>query len=68
VGALSSNEEVKEIENVVKIFFLEERVIDLASNIGTKNVFVKKYPVSIKNNVTDINNKVLQILTVKGLN
>jgi hypothetical protein len=68
VGALSSNEEVKEIENVVKIFFLEERVIDLASNIGTKNVFEKKYPVSIKNNVTDINNKVLQILTVKGLN
>ena len=68
MGALSSNEEVKEIENVVKIFFLEERVIDLASNIGTKNVFEKKYPESIKNNVTDINNKVLQILTVKGLN
>jgi hypothetical protein len=68
VGALSSNEEIKEIENVVKIFFLEERVIDLASNIGTKKIIEKIYPESIKNNIRDINNKVLQFLTVKGLN
>jgi len=68
VGALSSREEVKEVENVVKIFFLEERVMDLASNIGTKKVVEKIYPESIKNLNFNIDNKVLQVLTVKGLN
>ena len=68
MGALSSREEVKEVENVVKIFFLEERVMDLASNIGTKKVVEKIYPESIKNLNFNIDNKVLQVLTVKGLN
>jgi len=68
VGALSSSEEVKEVENIVKIFFLEERVMDLVSNVGTKKVIEKIYPESIKNLNYDINNKVLKFLTVKGLN
>lgn len=68
MGALSSSEEVKEVENIVKIFFLEERVMDLVSNVGTKKVIEKIYPESIKNLNYDINNKVLKFLTVKGLN
>ncbi len=68
MGALSSSEEVREVENIVKIFFLEERVMDLVSNVGTKKVIEKIYPESIKNLNYDINNKVLKFLTVKGLN
>jgi len=63
---LSSNEEVKEIENVVKIFFIEEKVIDLTANIETKKVIEKILPMSIKNNNHD--NKAIQFLTVRGLN
>jgi len=68
VGALSSNEEIKEVENIVKMFFIEERVIDLASNIGAKKVIEKTYSESMKNLGNDLNNKVLQFLTVRGLN
>jgi len=56
------------MENVVKIFFLEERVTDLASNIGTKKVIEKIFPETIKNYNYDASKKVLQFLTVKGLN
>ena len=41
---------------------------DLASNIGTKKGIEKIYPESIKNLSNGLNNKVLQFLTVKGLN
>ena len=68
MGALSSNEEIKEVENIVKMFFIEERVIDLASNINPKKVIGKTYSESMKNLGNDINNKVLQFLTVRGLN
>lgn len=68
MGALSSNEEIKEVENIVKMFFIEERVIDLASNIGAKKVIEKTYSESMKNLGNDLNNKVLQFLTVRGLN
>ena len=68
MGALSSSEEVREVENIVKIFFLEERVMDLVSNVGAKKVIEKIYPESIKNLNYDINYKVLKFLTVKGLN
>lgn len=68
VGVLSSNEEIKEIENIVKIFFIEERVINLASNIVTKKVIEKINPISIKNPNHDINSKYIQFFTVKGLN
>ncbi len=66
MGALSSNEEVKELENVVKIFFIEEKVIDLTSNFETKKVIEKILPDSLKYN--NHNNKVTQFLTVRGLN
>jgi hypothetical protein len=68
VGAMSSKEEIKEVENVVKIFFIEERVINLASSIGTKKIIEKIYTEPIKNLSYDVNNKDLQLLTVRGLN
>ncbi len=64
---MTSNEEIKEVENVVKIFFIEKRVIDLVSNIGTKKVVEKIYNEPLKN-LYDVNNKDLQLLTVRGLN
>jgi hypothetical protein len=42
--------------------------MDLASNIGAKKVVEKIYPESIRNLNINIDNKVLQVLTVKGLN
>ena len=68
MGALSSNEEIKEVENVVKLFFIEERVIDLASNIETKKVVNRIYPESVKSLSQNDNNKDLQFFTVRGLN
>ena len=68
VGALSNDEEVKELENVVKMFFIEERVMDLTSSIEKKKVNGKTYAESLKNISCGINNKFLQFLTVRGLN
>jgi len=65
---MSSKEEIKEVENVVKIFFIEERVINLASSIGTKKIIEKIYTEPLKNLSYDVNNKDLQLLTVRGLN
>ena len=50
------------------MFFLEERVIDITSNIGTKKIVEKVYSESQKDLNHEISGKVLQFLTVKGLN
>jgi len=65
---MTSKEEIKEVENVVKIFFIEERVINLASSIGRKKIIEKIYTEPLKNLSNDVNNKDLQLLTVRGLN
>jgi len=69
VGVTSSRAELIEIENIVKVFVVAERVIDLASQIKTESLD--------KNNIKSLKeakinpdpyNKFIKPLTVRGLN
>ena len=69
VGVTSERAEIIEIQNIVKVFLVAERIIDLASEI--------KSELTNKNNLTspkEFNNhpnqynKHLKSLTVRGLN
>ena len=69
VGVTSERAELIEIENIVKVFIVTERVIDLASELKSEGANKNKLK-SIKefNNNPDPYNKYLKPLTVRGFN
>ena len=70
VGMFSTKEEVKEIENLASVFYVEERVIYLTSGVETKINYRKKYLVQPSQKIVTqkAEYKQLQNFTVKGLN
>ncbi len=68
VGVTSDRAELIEIENIVKVFVVAERIIDLASELksGVKNKNNLKSSREL-NNHPDPYNKYLKPLTVRGL-
>ena len=69
VGVASEREELNEIENVVKVFVVTERVITLANDIKSEENDKKNLkPIKKLNINPNPYNKRLKSLTVKGLN
>jgi hypothetical protein len=69
VGVTSSRAELIEIENIVKVFIVAERVIDLASEIKSEAINKNKLKSSIViNKRPDLNNRYLKTLNVRGFN
>ena len=69
VGVTSDKAELIEIENIVKVFVVTERIIDLASEL--KSEVIKKNNLKSSrelNNHPNPYNKYLRPLTVRGLN
>jgi len=69
VGVTSSRAELIEIENIVKVFIVAERIIDLASEIKPEEI--NKNNLEISKNFNNHLNQYkiyLKPLTVKGLN
>ena len=69
VGVTSDRAELIEIENIVKVFIVTERVIDLASEIKSEVANKKNFKSIKKININpDPYNKLLKPLTVRGFN
>ena len=69
VGVTSSRSELIEIENILKVFVVAERVIDLASEIKSETINKNKIKSSIEfNKHPDLNNRYLKTLNVRGFN
>ena len=69
VGVTSSRAELIEIENIVKVFVVAERVIDLAGELKTKPVNKNKIKSTKDFKINpDPYNKFLRPLTVRGFN
>jgi hypothetical protein len=69
VGVTSGRAELIEIENIVKVFIVTERVIDLASEVKNKEINKQKLKSSIKiNNHPNPYIKYLKPLNVRGFN
>jgi len=69
VGVTSNREELNEIENIVKVFVVTERIITLANDIKSEeNDKNNPEPVKKLNINPNPYNKHLKSLTVKGLN
>ena len=69
VGTVSDKDELNEIENIAKVFVIEERVIDLTEEIVEKNILksnLKPLKKSISRRYPGYDR--LQYLTVRGLN
>jgi hypothetical protein len=69
VGVTTDRTELKEIQNIVKVFVVAERIIDLASEIKSElpNTNKLKSPREFNNHPNQYN-KYLRPLTVRGLN
>jgi len=69
VGVTSDREELNEIENIVKVFVVTERIITLANDIKSEDNDKNDLKSSKKlNNNPNPYNRHLKSLTVKGLN
>jgi hypothetical protein len=69
VGVTSSRAELVEIENIVKVFVVAERVIDLANEIKSEVINKNKIKPSIENNKNpNLDNRYLKPLNVRGFN
>lgn len=69
VGVTSDRTDLIEIENIVKVFVVAERVIDLASEIKSEIINKNNLKMSKElNKNPDPYNKYLRPLTVRGLN
>jgi len=69
VGVASNRAELIEIENIVKVFVVAERIIDLASEIKSEEINKNNLELSKNfNNYPDQCKRYLKPLTVKGLN
>lgn len=69
VGVTSDREELNEIENVVKVFVVTERIITLANDIKSEEKNKNNLKSSKKININpNPYNRHLKSLTVKGLN
>jgi len=69
VGVTSNRAEIIEIENIVKVFVVAERIIDLASEIKSESINKNNLKSSKELvNHPDPYNKYLKPLTVRGLN
>ena len=70
MGIVSDEEEINEIENIVKAFFVEERMIDITYHIEKKDI-IKKTELKLfkKLNIRrNLINEHIPFLTVRGLN
>ena len=69
VGVTSNGAELIEIENIVKVFVVAERIIDLASELKSEVINKNNLkPSKELNNLLNPYNKYLRPLTVRGLN
>lgn len=69
VGVTSDREELKEIENIVKVFVVTERIITLTNDIKSEEINKNNLESSKKLNINpNPYNRHLKSLTVKGLN
>jgi hypothetical protein len=64
VGLFDDIEEVNELEDVAKVFAIEERIIDITYDNTSTNVIQRKKI----NNRSNSYNKKFQVFTVRGLN
>jgi glycerate kinase len=69
VGTLSNREEVNEVENIAKVFVIEQRVMDLAEDFQTPKNITKTQALSPKKHVIKnlLQKSQNQILSVRGL-
>ncbi len=69
VGVTTDRAELIEIQNIVKVFVVAERIIDLASEIKSESTNKNNLKSQRElNNHPDQYNKHLKSLTVRGLN
>ena len=69
VGVTSDREELNEIENIVKVFVVAERIINLTNDIKSEENIKNNLDSSKKYNINPTPyNGHLKSLTVKGLN
>jgi hypothetical protein len=69
VGVTSNREELNEIENIVKVFVVTQRIITLANDIKSEDNDKNNLEPIKKSNINpNPYNKHLKSLTVKGLN
>ncbi len=69
VGVTSDREELNEIENIVKVFVVTERIITLTNDIKSEEINKNNLESSKKLNINpNPYNRHLKSLTVKGLN
>ena len=68
VGGVSDINDISEIENIAKVFVIEQRISNLNLIKNTKNIINNKSQITYrnKNNVNEYVNKKSTILTVRG--
>jgi len=68
-GVISNMDDIHDIENVAKVFVMEQRINNLQCCKETKNIIGETHPVSAEKSAVSSNfiHGNLPILTVKGL-
>ena len=68
-GVISTMDDIHDIENVAKVFVMEQRISNLQFREETKNIIEETHPESVEKSTVSSNfiHGNLPILTVKGL-